>query len=83
MCSCRFTVSSCPQVSWETATRWSTLPGWFPSFGSVPSRARPWRPTSSAGGWSSGESTHLLAAPAKLGEIGAHAAAAAGRSASA
>lgn len=43
------------QASWETATPWSTLPSWCLSFASVPNRARPWRQTSSAGGWSSGK----------------------------
>lgn len=42
-------------MNWETAIPWSTLLSWCLSFVSVPNRARPWRQTSLAGGWSSGE----------------------------
>lgn len=42
------------QVSWATATLWTTPPSWCQSFASAPNRAKPWRPTSSAGGWTSG-----------------------------
>lgn len=43
------------QVKWGTAAPWSTLRSLCPSFGSVPNRARPWKRTSLADGWNSGE----------------------------
>lgn len=42
-------------MSWETVILWSTLLNWCLSFVSLPNRARPWRRTSSAGGWGLGE----------------------------
>lgn len=43
------------QASWETAIPWSTLLSWCRSFVLLLNRARPWRRTSSADGWTSGE----------------------------
>lgn len=54
------------QVSWATATPWTTPPSWCQSFASAPNRARPWRPTSSAGGWTSGRLVTLITATIKL-----------------
>lgn len=53
------------QVKWGTAAPWSTLRSLCPSFGSVPNRARPWKRTSSADGWNSGEfKSHHVSSPA-------------------
>lgn len=43
------------QVSLETVIPWSTLQCWCLSFVSPPNRLKPWRQTSTAGGWISGE----------------------------
>lgn len=50
-----FQMSCHNQVRWGTAAPWSTLLSLCLSFVSVPNRARPWKRTSSAGGWTSGK----------------------------
>lgn len=57
----------CMQVSWETATPWSTLPSWCQSFVSLPDRARRWRQTSSTSGWVSGEEPAVFLVILNLG----------------
>lgn len=57
----------CMQVSWETATPWSTLPSWCRSFVSLPDRARRWRQTSSTSGWLSGEEPAVFLVILNLG----------------